>query len=148
MAATWEMFTELRPELAATQVIPMGGALALNQLSLGRLDAVGWVSDPGDLDHVLMKAVRSNPELTFMTLGEGLEYSLEDGTVIYSRRSVGRDPGWMDFLRADPPQDAVPSFGTVCTIAGVFASADADPQLVEAVSRVLSLQRGALLGGP
>ncbi len=148
MAATWEMFTELRPELAATEVVPIGGALALNQLSLGLLDAVGWVSDPGDLDHVLMKAVRAHPELVLMTLGEGLENSLEDGTRNYSRRSIARDATWKGLLSGDPAKDPVPFFDTICTLAGVFASADADPRLVEAVSRVLSLEREALLGGP
>lgn len=147
MAATWELFTELRPELAATEVVAIGGALALNQLSLGLLDAVGWVSDPRDLDHVLMKAVRANPELALVSLGEGLEYSLDDGTIIYARRSVGRDATWLGLLR-DDAKEAVPFFGTVCTIAGVFASAEADPRLVEAVSRLLSLERRALTGGP
>ena len=95
-----------------------------------------------------MKAARADPKLAMMTLGEGLEYSLEDGTLIYSRRSIGRDATWKGLLSDDPAKDAVPFFDTICTIAGVFASADADPRLVEAVSRVLSLEREALLGGP
>ena len=56
-----------------------GGVLALNQLSIGILDAVGWVSDPRDLDHVMLRAVRAS-RLASLSASGFFPFSPEEGT--------------------------------------------------------------------
>ena len=136
MASTWELLSTLDPTLAEAEVVQRGGVLALNQLSIGMLHAVGWVSDPRDLDHVMLRAVRAAPALALLTIDEKFAHTLETGTVVYESRTVDLSP--------DPEGGGAP-LQTVCTMAGVFARKGANPRLVEAVSRVLSLQREALV---
>ncbi len=132
MHGTWRFWTSLDPKLADVEVSNTGGALALNQLSLGAFDAVGWVTDPSNPEHVLMRAVQANDDLALLPIEvAALEHRLEDGTVIYERRSV------------ETPGKA--TLRTICTSVMIFAGPDADPRFVEAVSRVLSLKRDEIL---
>jgi TRAP-type uncharacterized transport system substrate-binding protein len=134
MTSTWKLLSTLDPTLTEAEVVQRGGALALNQLSLGTLDAVGWVSDPRDLDQVMLRAVRAAPDLALLTIDEKFAHTLENGIVAYESRTVDLSP---DAEGA--------SLQTVCTMAAVFARQDANPRLVEAVSRALSFEREALV---
>ena len=135
MSGTWAFMASLEPRLAAAQVSNTGGTLALNQLAIGMFDAVGWVTDPRNLDHVLLRAVQANPQLGLLAIQmPKLEHRLEDGTVIYSSRSVAVATG----------RDAQP-LPTLCTSTLILAKPDARPRLVEAVSDALSFQRERLL---
>lgn len=136
MSSTWSGLTKLKPGLAGSKVVHTGGVLSLNQLELGVLDAVSWVSDPDNRSHVLLEATLASKELALLPITDpALEYSLENGTPIYHLRSVAVTAG-----RKDPPLQ------TLCTAGLVFASANANPRLVEKVSQALSLQRDAILG--
>ncbi len=136
MSATWNLLSKLAPPLAGSQVVHTGGVLALNQLELGMLDAVSWVSDPENRSHVLLEAALAAPELALLPITDSaLEYTLDDGTPIYHLRSVD-----LTKRRKDTPLE------TLCTGSLVFASAKANPRLVEGVSQALSLQRDAILG--
>jgi hypothetical protein len=125
----------LDPDLASAEVANTGGTLALNQLSIGIFDAMGWVTDPRNLDHVLLRAVQANPELGLLVIeAPKLEHTLADGTVIYEHKTVGVTTD------GDPQQ-----LRTLCTGAMIFARPDANPRFVEAVSELLSFQREKIL---
>ncbi len=109
--------------------------MALNQLSIGIFDAVGWVTDPRNLEHVLLRAVQANADLGLLPIqAPELEHRLADGTVIYERRAVAVSP--------DPK---VAPLLTLCTHALILARPDANPRLVEAVATALSLHREKIL---
>ncbi len=135
MSGTWSFMASLDPRLATTQVANTGGTLALNQLSIGIFDAVGWVTDPRNLDHVLLRAVQSNVDLDLLAIeAPELEHTLSDGTVIYESRGLDvRANGGRRQLR------------TLCTRAMIFARPNANPRFVEAVSNALSLHREEIL---
>lgn len=136
MAGTWANMADLVPGLAAAKVSNTGGALALNQLSLGMFDAVGWVTAPRNLDHVMLRAVRANADLGLLTVAaDSLEAKKVGGDQLYESTTVT--------ITGDRPTATVQ---TLCTSAMVFARPDANPRLVEAASQVLSLERDKILG--
>ena len=61
MTATWSLLSTLTLTLADAEVVHTGGVLSLNQLGLGLLDAVAWVSDPQNHSHVLLRAAFGDP---------------------------------------------------------------------------------------
>ncbi len=135
MGATWTLLAVLTPDLSQAEVVRTGGVLSLNQVGLGMLDAMAWVSDPANRSHVLLQATIQDRELSLLPIEDPeLEHSLPDGTPIYRLRGV--DPG--------AGQDGL--LTTLCTQALVFASADANPRLVEQVSQALSLKSSEILG--
>ena len=135
MSGTWSFMASLDPRLATVEVSNTGGTLALNQLSIGMFDAVGWVTDPRNLDHVLLRAVQANADLGLLAIeAPELEHTLSDGTVIYESRTLD--------VRASADQKQL---RTLCTHAMIFAGPDANPRFIEAVSKALSLQRKEIL---
>jgi TRAP-type uncharacterized transport system substrate-binding protein len=135
MAGTWKFMSVLDPSLKKATVSNTGGTLSLNQLALGMFDAVGWVTDPRNLDHVLLRAVQANPELELLPVrAPKLEHELKDGTVIYRSRTVAVAKG--------REAQVLP---TICTSTLILAKQDARPRLVEAVSNALSFEREKLL---
>jgi hypothetical protein len=130
-SGTWRFMTTLEPNLARLKVDPTGGTLALNQLGLGMLDLVAWVTDPSNRDHKMLLGVLANEELALLPVDDpALEYTLAGGTRIYAVRPVEVD---------------VLPLRTICTSALVLARPEAPPRLVEAVSDLLSLRRDDLL---
>ena len=139
MSGTWRFLTSLEPGLAQAKALDTGGALALNQLSIGMLDVAGWVTDPRNLEHTLLRGVQANADLALLPITEPkLAYALPNGTPIYQIDTVS--------LGGDEDTGGEQSLTTLCTSAVLFAKADANPRLVEAASQVLSLQRDTLLG--
>jgi TRAP-type uncharacterized transport system substrate-binding protein len=136
MAGTWANMAHLVPGLAAAKVSNTGGALALNQLSLGMFDAVGWVTAPRNLDHLMLRAVRSNADLGLLAVAaEELQMKNAAGDPAYLRDDVAISTGrGRETVR------------TVCTSAMVFARPGANARLVEFTSQVLSLERDKILG--
>ena len=135
MSGTWSFLTTLDTSLAGAQVVDTGGTLALNQLSIGMLDAVGWITDPLNLQHVLLRAVQANPELALLSIIDPkLEHALADETRIYRLENVA----------LGQKRDAR-RHRTLCTSSMIFARPAANPRLVEAVSEVLSLKRETLV---
>jgi TRAP-type uncharacterized transport system substrate-binding protein len=135
MEATWKLLSKLEPALSKTKLVHTAGVLSVNQLGLGMTEAVGWVSDPDNRSHAMLRAVAGSPELELLAIADPkLEYTLQSGTPIYRLRKVAltdvRDP----IL-----------FPTLCTESIVLARADANPRLVEAASQALSLKREKVL---
>lgn len=129
MSGTWGYMTALRPELAQASVDHQGGTLALNQLGVGTFDAVGWVTDPKNLNHKLLRAVKANDDLALMALDDpALVDSLPDGTQVYRLQTVKTDESWT-------PE----KLSTICTSAMLFARKDASPKLIGKVSDLVSL---------
>jgi TRAP-type uncharacterized transport system substrate-binding protein len=125
---TWSHFATLDAGLANADVDHGGGTLALNQLAAGVYDAVIWVTDPNNLRHKLLQAVRDNPELALMPVDDPkLVETLPSGTRIYERRKVVLEDGW----RAD-------KLDTVCTGALVLARKSSDPALIQKLADIVS----------
>ncbi len=128
-SGTWRHFTTLNQDLAYAAVDHGGGTLALNQLAAGVYDAMIWVTDPNNLGHKLLQAVRANPDLGLMTIDDPkLVYTLSSGTTIYERRKVALEDGW----RAD-------KLNTVCTGALVLARKNGDPEFIKKLSDIVSM---------
>ena len=84
MAETWNYISSLVPEQANAEVDQTDGSRALKKLAKGELDAVAWVTDPRNPNHVLLRQVRANPELAFMTVNdERLPLQIYQGTDVY-----------------------------------------------------------------
>jgi TRAP-type uncharacterized transport system substrate-binding protein len=128
-SGTWNHFATLVPALADTKVDHGGDTLALNQLAAGAYDAMIWVTDPNNLRHKLLQAVRANSELRLMRIDDPqLFYALPSGTPVYGRRTVALEEGW----RAD-------KLTTVCTGALVLARKDSDPEFIKALANIVSM---------
>ena len=135
MSATWKLLSKRNPALARSEAVHTAGVLSLNQLALGMTEAVGWVSEPHNRSHAMLRAALAAPELALLPIVDPkLEYTLDNGTPIYRLRKVA--------LTDNPEAAPLP---TLCTSSLVLARADANPRLVEAVSQALSLQREKIL---
>ena len=136
MDGSWSYLTILDPSLTAAEVVYEGDTLALNQLAVGSFDAVGWVTDPGNLDHRMLKAVMGNDELHIMNLNAPeLVAPLPDGTRIYEARTVKLSQSW-----------PTPKIKTVCTNALMLTRKDAKPGLINKLADLVSLNRDRLVG--
>lgn len=129
--ATWLIVRELEPAYAVAEVRFTADTLAINHLSAGLLDAVAWMTDPGNADHKLLQATLADDSLGLFGLADPA--LLAEGTG-YTRQELsvsGR--GFAKLV-------------TICTPALVLARPEAPPRLVQAVSDLLSLEREKLLG--
>jgi hypothetical protein len=135
MQGTWRYLVGLKPELAGVDVKTGTDTLAINQLAVGAFDAVGWVTDPRNHKHNMLRAVLSNETLALMELTDpALVSALPDGTQVYWQRTVKLTGSWR-----------TPTLNTVCTSALIFAREDSDPKLVKKVADLVSLQLDAIV---
>ena len=136
MSGTWSYLRTLDTSLAGAEVKYVGDTLALNQLALGAFDAVGWVSDPQNFKHKMLRAVMANDDLYLMDVNDpALVASLPDGTRIYEARSVRLTGSWR-----------APKIRTICTSALLMTRKDANPKLIDKLADVLSLQLERIVG--
>jgi TRAP-type uncharacterized transport system substrate-binding protein len=134
-SGTWSYLATLDPGLANASVDHTGDTLALNQLGVGKFDAVVWVTDPGNHDHKLLKTVVANNSLDLMRLNDAsLVKPLADGTRIYETKTVKLNSSWNS-----------PKLDTVCTSSMIFSRKDLDPRLLNTVSDIISLDLGRIL---
>lgn len=131
---TWRNLGFLDERLAAADVHPQGGALALNQLVLGRFDAVLWVTDPRNQYHTMLRIVRDNGNLGLMSVDDpSFEVEMRDGISMYEQKVVRTSPGWF----------GSGAFGsrlrTLCTHTLVVARPDASSELVDSVADLVGL---------
>ena len=136
MDGSWSYLAILDPSLTAAEVVYEGATLALNQLAVGSFDAVGWVTDPANLKHSMLRAVMANKELQLMNLSDPeLVAPMPDGTRVYTARTVKLSDGW-----------PTPKIQTICTSALMLTRKDADPALVNKLADLVSLFRDRLVG--
>ena len=84
---------------------------------------------------MLLRAVQANPDLGLLAVdAPELEHALPNGMPIYAIGVVTVAAG-----------SETQQLRTLCTSAMIFARPDANPRLVEAVSKVLSMEREKLL---
>ncbi len=127
-SGTWSLFASLDPALANAAVDHGGDTLALNQLAAGEYEAMIWVTDPNNLRHKLLQAVRANHELELMPIDDPkLVYTLPSGTKIYERRKVALEDGWR-----------AAKLETVCTGALVLARKSGTPEFIRKLSDIVS----------
>ena len=130
-AGSWLWLTERVPELAGNEVDAQGSTLALNQLAVGRFDAVLWVTDPLNFEHKMLQATLRNDALSLMPVtDEALLAPLSDGTVVYEKKKVALTDGWRS-----------KKLETLCTSALVVMRRDADQALLDRVSDLIGLKR-------
>lgn len=128
-SGTWSLLATLDPALANAAVDHGGDTLALNQLALGAYEAMIWVTDPNNLKHKLLRALRANHELALMPIDDPkLVYTLPNGTKIYERRKVALEEGW----RAD-------KLDTICTGALVLARKNSAPEFIKKLAHIVSM---------
>jgi hypothetical protein len=129
MAGTWSYLVVLDPGLKGVEIDSTADTLAINQLAVGVFDAVGWVTDPSNLDHKMLRATMSNATLAIMSITNPMLLApLEDGTRIYESRKVVLDSKVMK-----------QEVRTLCTSAMIFTRKDANPRLIGKVSDLVSL---------
>jgi TRAP-type uncharacterized transport system substrate-binding protein len=129
MNGTWQYLEALDPRLANAKVEFTGDTLALNQLAVGAFDAVGWVTDPTNYEHKMLRALLDNDALELMDLDdEKLVKPLPNGTQVYTSQKIKLTNGWRG-----------PEARTICTSAMVFMRKDANPKLISKVSDLISL---------
>jgi len=137
-AGTWHWLLHHDPGLAAVEVDPQGGTLALNQLAVGRFDAVLWVTDPANRDQKMTKALMADDDLELVAVtGKKLVDPLPDGTVVYRKQKVKGRETW-----------TARKTETICTTALVLMRRDADAALLERVSDAIGLHRDAIVPRP
>ncbi|MBW2230616.1 MAG: hypothetical protein JRG92_17470 [Deltaproteobacteria bacterium] len=130
MAGTWSYLVTLDPSLKRAEVDETADTLAINQLAVGVFDAVGWITDPGNEGHKMLRAARGNDALAIMSITDRMLLApLADGTRIYETRKIKLAGG---IVKDD--------FQTLCTSAMVFTRKDANPRLIDKVSDLVSLR--------
>jgi len=135
MQGTWSHLVSLKPELAAVTVETGTDTLAVNQLAVGAFDVVGWVTDPQNIEHDMLRATLANDALALMDLTDpAIVSALPDGTQVYARRRVKLAEGWR-----------APKLDTVCTSALLLVRADSDPKLLKKLADLVSLQLDAIV---
>ncbi len=128
-SGTWRHLVTLRPELKAAVAHPVGDRVALRYLERGTFDAVVWVTDPDNLEHRMLRAVRESAALELAALdAAALADELPDGSRVY-------EPGEVRLARGAP---AVP---TICTSAVLLARRETDPSLLRAAAGMPGLRR-------
>lgn len=126
---TWVYMGRLIRGLDKVAVANERGTLSLNQLALGSLDAVGWVTDPNNEDQKMLRAVLANDRLELMPITDpALLAPAADGTQVYEAREVKVGGG----IRGSKVE-------TICTSAVLYARKDADPKLIDKLADVVSL---------
>lgn len=134
-AGTWLWLAHLEPALAGVEADPQGGTLALNQLAVGRFDAVLWVTDPANRDQKMTRALVANEDLELAAVsGKQLLEPLPDGTVVYRKQKVKGRETWTGR-----------GVETICTTALVLMRRDADALLLDRVSDAIGLHRDAIV---
>jgi hypothetical protein len=114
--------------LANATVDHGGDVLALNQLAVGAFDAMIWVTDPSNLNHKLLQALRDNPKLGLMPIVDPkFNYTLPNGTRVYELSEVALEDGWRPDL-----------LETVCTGALVLARKDGAPKFIQKLADIVS----------
>jgi TRAP-type uncharacterized transport system substrate-binding protein len=127
-SGTWRHLAILDPALANATVDHGGDLLALNQLAVGAFDAMIWVTDPNNLRHKLLQALRENEKLGLIPIVDPkFDYTLPNGTRIYEISEVALEDGW----RPDKLE-------TVCTGALVLARKDGAPKFIQKLADIVS----------
>jgi len=130
MAGTWSYLATLDPSLKKVELDSTADTLAINQLAVGVFDAVGWITDPSNLDHKMLRAATSNDALSIMSIEDPMLVApLADGTKIYELRKVKIDKKIIE-----------KQIKTLCTSAMIFTRKDANPRLIGKVSDLVSLE--------
>jgi TRAP-type uncharacterized transport system substrate-binding protein len=127
MADSWNYLLTLVPGISRAVTRYEGGARALDQLVSGEIDAVGWMTDPENANHVMIRGTRERKELALLTLDDpALAGDLPDGKRVYVARTLTfGDAG--DELSVE----------TVCTDALLFAAPGADEGVASKLAKAL-----------
>jgi TRAP-type uncharacterized transport system substrate-binding protein len=129
--STWHYLVSLSPELGSAQAHPVGDRVALRFLERGTFDAVVWVTDPSNLEHGMLRAVRESADLVLLPVADDtLTATLPDGTHVY-------EPGQLQLGRGDS------SIPTICTSAVLLGHSGGAPALLDRARRMKGLRRAS-----
>jgi len=129
MAETWNYISSLVPEQANAEIDQSDGALALIKLQHGEVDAVAWMTDPRNGDHVLLQTVLADDDLAFMTVNDPrLDDVLSEGTEVYDLQTI-------EVVGADGVE-----IETLCTSALIVVGPDTSPELVREIRAAAAIR--------
>jgi len=138
MNGSWDYMVTLEPSLAETSIVHAEGIRALNLLGKGDVDAVGWVTDPNNLEHKMLVNMHKNNALALMPLDSTtFSGTLPDGSRVYKAKEVTTSKGVVRSTKLK----------TVCTSALVVGRSDRTPELVTQVSELLTERGDRIAGG-
>jgi TRAP-type uncharacterized transport system substrate-binding protein len=122
MAETWNHLSSVLSEQSNADVDYSDGEAGLEKLVRGEVDAVAWITDPRNADHVLLKTVRADPDLGLLDIEDERLFDVLAGeTDVYLPRTL-------------PVREAEgESVDTICTPALLMARSDAPQALLDAL---------------
>lgn len=139
MNGSWDYLVTLQPDLAEASIVHAEGIRALDLLARGDVDAVGWVTDPKNLEHKMLVNLHKNHSLQLMPLDDtAFSGTLPDGTRVYTSKSITISKGVVRSKK----------LLTVCTSALVVGRSDRTPELVTQVTELLSERADQIAGKP
>ena len=125
---TWRYLVFLLPALDEISIGTDSGAIAINRLDLGGYDAVGWVTDPDNLDHASLKAALANEDLQLISVDDSaLVSALPNGVKVYESKKVKVEGGWFG-----------KKFKTVCTSGILLARPDLSSATIDQIATLLA----------
>lgn len=121
-AESWNFMATLEDDYSEASPVYKGGNRTLSKLGIGQLDAVMWVTAPGNLSHKYLATVMSKD--SNLKLIDVDDYSLNDelpnGNKVYEFKTVETSTGFFSS-----------SVSTICTDVLLIANANADEELLE-----------------
>lgn len=92
---TWSYMQQLEEGYKATSAAYQGGSRGLAQVAAGRLDAMIFVTAPGNLNHKLIAGVNASEKLEFIDVDDSdLNDKLPDGRAVYTFESIDTKDGF------------------------------------------------------
>lgn len=123
MAETWNHLSSVLPEQANAAVDRRDGPVAMNALASGEIDAVAWITDPKNAEHVLLRAVQADPDLRLLDVEDERLFDLLAGdTDVYLPRTLAVSDGERE------------SVETICTPGLLMASPTTPQALIDALA--------------
>ena len=131
---TWGYMGKLEDGYLKSAAQYKGGARGLAAVSSGQMDAMLFVTAPGNLEHKLISAVNGDENLQFLDVDDGdLNDKLPNGTPVYTFEEVDTKSGWGGGV------------DTICTPVLLIAYPDADEDLLDDVAAQALSNKAALL---
>ncbi len=125
---TWAYMGQLEEDYKRSAAQYVGGTRAMGKLMAGQVDAMLFVTAPGNLDHRLIAAVNGNEKLEFLDVDDGdLNDKLPSGQPVYTFESVVVEKGTFSDTEVE----------TICTPVLAVAKVDADDAILDELANIL-----------
>jgi len=130
---SWSYMSKLEDGYKTAAQDYIGGTRALGKLAAGQLDAVMFVTAPGNLNHRLIAAVNGNDKLKFIDIDDSdLNDDLPSGEPVYTFEEVDTKEGWGGGI------------DTICTQVVAIANVEADEDVLDELSNLFLSNAAAI----